>query len=47
VLPLEQLGTRPSRELLMRLGAGVPEALVTRDAKAAAQRLAKLPAVML
>jgi hypothetical protein len=43
---LEQLGTRPSRELLARLAEGVPEALVTREARAAAQRLAKLPAVM-
>ena len=39
---LEQLGTRPSRELLARLADGVPEALLTQEAKAAIDRLARL-----
>lgn len=42
VQALELFGTRHSRELLGRLVDGVPEALVTREAKAALDRLAKL-----
>jgi WD40 repeat protein len=41
VQALELLGTQPSRELLGRLADGVPEALVTHEAKAALDRLAK------
>jgi len=42
VQALELFGTRHSRELLGHLVDGVPEALVTREAKAALDRLAKL-----
>jgi hypothetical protein len=41
VQALELLGTQPSRELLGRLADGVAEALVTHEAKAALDRLAK------
>jgi RNA polymerase sigma factor (sigma-70 family) len=41
VQALELLGTQPSRELLGRLADGVPEALLTRESKAALGRLAK------
>jgi len=43
---LEQLGTQPSRDLLARLAEGVPEALVTREARAAIKRLANLRAAI-
>jgi hypothetical protein len=43
VQALEHLGTPAARELLARLAEGAPEALLTREAKAAAQRLTKLP----
>lgn len=37
---LERIGTPPARELLEALGRGVPEALLTREARASSARLA-------
>ena len=42
---LEQVDTQASRELLIRLAEGVPEVLLTREAKAAVERLAKRRAI--
>jgi RNA polymerase sigma factor (sigma-70 family) len=40
---LERLGTSEAREHLARLATGAPDALLTREARAAAERLARLP----
>ena len=39
---IEHLGTAPARQLLRELAKGMPEARLTREAKAALARLAKL-----
>jgi hypothetical protein len=41
---LEHIGTAEARELLQKLVEGAPEARLTREAKAALQRLANRPA---
>jgi hypothetical protein len=38
---LEYLGTPQAREVLTALGRGAPEVFVTREARAAAERLAR------
>ena len=43
VAALEVMGTPEARELLRRLSAGAPEALLTQEAKAALVRLARRP----
>ena len=42
VLALERTGSRESRETLAALAKGIPEASLTREAKAALQRLERL-----
>jgi hypothetical protein len=43
VLALEARGTAEARRLLLRLAAGLPEARLTREARAALERLPKPP----
>jgi hypothetical protein len=43
ILALEQRGTPQARQLLQKLAAGAPDARLTREAKAALQRLASRP----
>jgi hypothetical protein len=40
---LEQIGTRPARQVLQTLGEGAPSARLTRKAKAALRRLSRCP----
>lgn len=44
VVALERVGNREARETLAALTKGVPDARLTREAKAALERLARLPA---